>query len=126
MNEKVTRGFYYFAVFLLVISTVSHFLTYIPSLRTSNTTLNLILGFAIFPSFYAAFMAAKSLKKKGDFENYWKNVFAGAPNGLKRSIWYVVIYVGFNFFYSFLVLNKDGSPNEIEEGKYVLEKKETL
>ena len=123
MKINTIKIFLYLAIALLIVSCLFHLLTYIPSLRTSNSFLIFVLGIGIFPTFAAAIKSTKKYTSKSKPKNIWKNALKGTPSRLKKSIWFVVAYVFFNFFFSLLVLNKGGLNPEIVDGKFVLESK---
>ena len=120
MKLKKITLYYYLAIILLVISSIFHILTYIPSLKSSKFPLVFILGIAIFPTFITAIKSTKKYTIKSKPTEIWKKALKGTPKVIKKFLWVVISYVFFNFFFSLLILNKGLNP-EIIDGNYVLE-----
>ena len=119
------RLFFYVAVLGLTASAVAHVSTFIGINPQRVVPWIWVLHVMIFVVWIPVIVVTGHLVKKGNRKDFWKLAMQHAPTWMKGLCVVLLVYAFFNFFFTILVLNEEGTPSVIN-GKKVLHNHGTI
>ena len=94
----------------MVACAIIHLYTYIPGRRIDSAWLPIILSATCILTFLPVVKIIKSVHADGYRFDLWERALMGGPTWVPMALVLLLLYTGFNFFFSLVYLNEGLSP----------------